>query len=137
MLGCKMVTTETMGSKQAIIFRELIPEIPSTTYATFSLYKYPAKFIPLVVAYALTAYGRPGMSVIDPFAGYGTVGTVARLCGNGYELWDLNPLLQYLHSVAIMPPIEIDTDALVRNIKYPENLFDIAFTSPLYASEVD
>jgi len=116
MLGCKMVTTETMGSKQAVIFRELMPEIPSTTYATFGLYKYPAKFIPQVIAYALTAYSQPGMSVIDPFAGYGTVGTVARLYGNGYELWDLNPLLQYLHSVAIMPPIKTDTDTLVRNM---------------------
>jgi hypothetical protein len=105
-----------MGSKQSVIFRELMPDIPSTTYATFGLYKYPAKFIPQVIAYALSAYGRPGMSVIDPFAGYGTVGTVARLCGNDYELWDLNPLLKYLHSVAIMHPIEIDTDALVRNM---------------------
>ena len=116
MLGCKRVTTETMGSKQAVIFRELMPEIPSTTYATFGLYKYPAKFIPQVIAYALTTYGRPGMSVIDPFAGYGTVGTVARLYGNDYELWDLNPLLKYLHSASIMHPIEIDSDALVRDM---------------------
>ena len=111
-----------------------MPKIPSTTYATFGLYKYPAKFIPQVIAYALTSYGRPGMSVIDPFAGYGTVGTVARLCGNDYELWGLNPLLKYLHSVAIMHPIEIDSNALVRNIRYTEDLFDIAVTSPIYAS---
>lgn len=112
----KMVTAEKVGDKQAVIFRDLMPEIPSTTYATFGLYRYPAKFIPQVIAYALTAYGRPGMSVIDPFAGYGTVGTVARLCGNDYELWDLNPLLKYLHSVAIMHPVEVDAEALVQNI---------------------
>ena len=111
-----MVTAEMAGSEQSVIFRELTPEIPSTTYATFGLYKYPAKFIPQVIAYALTSYGRPGMSVIDPFAGYGTVGTVARLCGNSYELWDINPLLKYLHSVAIMHPIEVDSDALVLNM---------------------
>jgi hypothetical protein len=93
-----------------------MPEIPSTTYATFGLYKYPAKFIPQVIAYALTTYGRPGMSVIDPFAGYGTVGTIARLCGNDYELWDLNPLLKYLHSIAIMKPIDIDSEALVERM---------------------
>src|SRR4030067_654155 len=116
MLGYKTITPETMGSKQAVIFRELMPEIPSTTYATFGLYKYPAKFIPQVIAYALTAYGHPGMSVIDPFAGYGTVGTVAKLCGNDYELWDLNPLLKHLHSVAVMRPIEIDADALIRKM---------------------
>ncbi len=116
MESCKVVTTETAGGNQSVIFRELMPEIPSTTYATFGLYKYPAKFIPQVIAYALTAYGHPGMSVIDPFAGYGTVGTVARLCGNDYELWDLNPLLKYLHSVAIMHPIEVDSEALIRNM---------------------
>ena len=126
MLDSKMVSTETMGSKQNVIFRELMPEIPSTTYATFGLYKYPAKFIPQVIAYALTAYGRRGMSVIDPFAGYGTVGTVARLCGNSYELWDLNPLLKYLHSVAIMPAMKTDINNLVRDIKYLENHFDLS-----------
>jgi len=116
MLDSKVVAAEAVGGEQAVIFRELMPDIPSTTYATFGLYKYPAKFIPQVIAYALTVHSRPGMSVIDPFAGYGTVGTVARLCGNDYELWDLNPLLKYLHSVAIMHPIKINTDALVRQM---------------------
>ncbi|MDZ4230932.1 MAG: hypothetical protein U1B77_03845, partial [Dehalococcoidales bacterium] len=72
MLVSKM-GTETGRRERPVIFRELTPEIPSTTYATFGLYKYPAKFIPQVITYALTTYGRPGMSVIDPFAGYGTV----------------------------------------------------------------
>ncbi len=114
----------TNGGNQAVIFRDLMPNIPSTTYATFGLYKYPAKFIPQVIAYALTTYGHPGMSVIDPFAGYGTVGTVARLCGNDYELWDLNPLLQHLHSVAIMPPIDTDSEALVRNMMMHSEAFN-------------
>lgn len=115
-MECCKVTTDVAGAEQPVVFRNLIPEIPSTTYATFGLYKYPAKFIPQVIAYALAAYGRAGMSVIDPFAGYGTVGTVARLCGNNYELWDLNPLLEYLHSIAIMHPIDVDSDVLVRNL---------------------
>src|SRR3989304_1038487 len=103
------VERQPLAGEHAVIFRDLMPEIPSTTYATFGLYKYPAKFIPQVIAYALSVFGQPGMSVIDPFAGYGTVGTIARLCGNDYELWDLNPLLKYLHAVAIMHPIEIDS----------------------------
>jgi hypothetical protein len=53
---------------QAVIFRELMPEIPSTTYATFGLYKYPAKFIPQVIAYALKTFANPDMSVFDPYA---------------------------------------------------------------------
>lgn len=116
LLDCKTVNNPSIGRNQAVVFRNLMPEIPSTTYATFGLYKYPAKFIPQVIAYALTTYGRPGMSVIDPFAGYGTVGTIARLCGNDYELWDLNPLLKYLHSIAIMKPIDIDSEALVERM---------------------
>src|SRR4030043_391022 len=120
LLCCRVVTTNVEGSKEAVIFRDLMPEIPSTTYATFGLYKYPAKFIPQVIAYALTTYGRPGMSVIDPFAGYGTVGTIARLSGNDYELWDLNPLLKYLHSVAIMHPTKIDSNALCGTSSIPK-----------------
>ena len=69
-----------------VSFRNLVKSIPSTTYATFALYRYPAKFIPQVVAYVLKRYARPGMTVFDPFAGYGTVGIVARLYGCNYEL---------------------------------------------------
>ncbi len=39
MESSKVVTTKTAGGNQAVIFRELMPEIPSTTYATFGLYK--------------------------------------------------------------------------------------------------
>lgn len=130
LLDCKAVNGQSAGVNQPVIFRDLMPEIPSTTYATFGLYKYPAKFIPQVIAYALTTYGRSGMSIIDPFAGYGTVGTIARLCGNDYDLWDLNPLLYHLHSVAIMVPIDIDSDTLVANIKYPQDHLYLDSISP-------
>jgi hypothetical protein len=124
LLDCKAVNGQSAGANQHVVFRDLMPEIPSTTYATFGLYKYPAKFIPQVIAYALITYGRPGMSVIDPFAGYGTVGTVARLCGNDYDLWDLNPLLYHLHSVAIMKPVDIDSNALIQRMM----AYDTKFT---------
>ena len=101
----------------AVVFRDLVPEIPSTTYATFGLYKYPAKFIPQVIAYALKTYASPGMSVLDPFAGYGTVGAVARIYGHDYELWDLNPLLERLHAVAVAPPTVVDAAALVDELR--------------------
>lgn len=39
--------------QKSVTFRNLAPDIPSTTHATFGLYKYPAKFIPQVIAYAL------------------------------------------------------------------------------------
>ena len=109
--------TESEAKERAVVFRNLVPEIPSTTYATFGLYKYPAKFIPQVIAYALKAYAQPGMSVFDPFAGYGTVGTVARIYENDYELWDLNPLLGHLHPIAIMPAPEIESAGLVQEMR--------------------
>ncbi|MBN1643971.1 MAG: hypothetical protein JW856_04055 [Dehalococcoidales bacterium] len=109
--------------ERPVVFRDLVPEIPSTTYATFGLYKYPAKFIPQVIAYALRTFAEPGMSVFDPFGGYGTVGVVARLYGNDYELWDLNPLLSHLHPIAVMNPIEIDLPELLRRLKGYDLLF--------------
>jgi len=96
-----------------VSFRELIPCIPSTTYGTFGLYRYPAKFIPQVVAYAIQQYGAQGMRVLDPFAGSGTTRLVARLFRLPYELWDLNPLLEVLHAIAIMRPTPIDIPALI------------------------
>ena len=73
--------------KVPILFRNTIPEIPSTTYGTFAIYKYPAKFIPQVIAYVLKNYAKPGMKIFDPFAGYGTTGIVSRIYGYEYELW--------------------------------------------------
>lgn len=108
--------TEERKEKE-VSFRRLIKGIPSTTYATFGLYRYPAKFIPQVIAYVLAEYARPGMTVFDPFAGYGTVGIVSKVYGYDYELWDLNPLLEVLHAVAIMEPRQIDVNGLLREVR--------------------
>lgn len=88
--------------KVEVSFRNSVPEIPSTTYGTFSIYKYPAKFIPQVIAYVLKNYAKPNMKVFDPFAGYGTVGVVSRIYGCNYELWDLNPILNIIHDTVVM-----------------------------------
>ncbi len=134
MLTRQIAETQYNGTEmeKAVIFRELVPEIPSTTYATFGLYKYPAKFIPQVIAYALRTYSQPGMSVFDPFAGYGTVGTVARLYGNNYELWDLNPLLKYLHSVSVMRPVRLDSLRLVRDMRTYKKHFEPDWSNLAY-----
>jgi len=95
------------GETKDVIFREMV-QLPSTTYATFGLYRYPAKFIPHVIAYILSQYTRPEMKVFDPFAGSGTVGIMSKLYGNDYELWDLNPIIETLHKIATMKPKEVD-----------------------------
>lgn len=117
-------TLKEETSSQEVLFRRLVDEFPSTTYATFGLYRYPAKFIPQVIAYVLKKYTCPGMSVFDPFAGYGTVGVVAKIYGNDYELWDLNPMLKNLHEVAIMDPVVMaDFDSLISKMESSEQSF--------------
>ncbi len=103
--------------RKQITFRDEITDIPSTTYGTFGLYGYPAKFIPQVIAYVLDEYADPGMTVFDPFAGYGTTGVVSGVYGHDYELWDLNPLLETLHKVATMKQPKQDVDNLLAEMK--------------------
>jgi len=92
------------STEQEILFRKAVSKIPSSGFGLFSVYKYPAKFIPQVPAYVMENYAKKGMKVFDPFAGFGTVGFVARIYGLDYELWDLNPLLELLHHLCEIEP---------------------------------
>lgn len=123
---------QSSQKKIPIIFRKRIPEIPLTTYGTFSIYKYPAKFIPQVIAYILKKYAKPGMEIFDPFAGYGTVGVVARIYGYNYELWELNPIINIIHDTAIMKPLEIDLSKLMQDIKSSKKEFVPKWTNLKY-----
>ena len=67
--------------KVKVSFRRLFP-FPSTTYGLFGLYKYPAKFIPHVPLYALKEYASEEDTILDPFAGQGSVGFACWLTGN-------------------------------------------------------
>ncbi len=109
--------------KIPILFRNTVPEIPSTTYATFAIYKYPAKFIPQVIAYVLKKYAKPGMKIFDPFAGYGTVGVVSRVYGFEYELWDLNPIIDVIHKTAIMKSSTVNLMDLMKEIRNSKEEF--------------
>jgi len=115
--------TEKKNNKVNILFRNTVPEIPSTTYGTFAIYRYPAKFIPQVVAFILKRYAKPGMKIFDPFAGYGTVGIVSRIYGYDYELWDLNPMIDVIHKTAIMKPPRVNIVDLIKGLKNSEEEF--------------
>jgi hypothetical protein len=112
-----------LSNKVPILFRNTIPEIPSTTYGTFAIYKYPAKFIPQVIAYVLKRYAKPGMKIFDPFAGYGTVGIVSKVYGYDYELWDLNPIISIIHDTAVMKNPKVNLQELMKEIKNSKEEF--------------
>lgn len=114
---------DSFSNRVPILFRNMIPEIPSTTYGTFGIYKYPAKFIPQVIAYVLKKYASPGMRIFDPFAGYGTVGIVSKVYGYDYELWDLNPIINVIHDTAIMEIPEVDVSKLIEELKHSQEEF--------------
>ena len=104
---------------QEVLFRKT-STIPSPNFGVFSLYKYPAKFIPQVPAFVLENYAKKGMSVFDPFAGSAAVGYVARLYGLDYELWDLNPLLEHLHFLCETPPKPLDKGLTTKLKAHPQ-----------------
>ncbi len=119
----ELFTANESLNRVPILFRNTIPEIPSTTYGTFAIYKYPAKFIPQVIAYVLKEYARPGMKIFDPFAGYGSVGIVSRIYGYDYELWDLNPIINVIHDTATMKPPKVNIMELMKNLKNSQKEF--------------
>ncbi len=91
-------------NEMSISFRDAY-DFPRTNYGLFGLYKYPAKFIPYVVLYIISKYSKEGDIIFDPFAGQGTVGYASWLFGRDYILWDLNPLLDFLHKFVDVSPI--------------------------------
>lgn len=79
-----------------VSFRDLVPEIPSTTYASHGMYYHPARFIPQVVRWSIAKYSKQGDWVIDPFAGSGTVCVESLMTYRNSVSLDLNPMLEYL-----------------------------------------
>ena len=87
---------DSLDAKFKVSFRRLVKSVPSTTYASHGMYYYPAKFIPQVVRWAIEKYTSPGASIIDPFAGSGTVCVEALITGRNATCIDLSPMLEYL-----------------------------------------
>jgi DNA modification methylase len=92
-----------------VSFRDIIPEIRTTTYLTHSIYYYPAKFIPQVVRFCIKEFTKPGDWIIDPFAGSGTVGLEAFLTGRNVILLELNYILKHIVPIKIYTEKEIPT----------------------------
>ena len=92
--------TYTLGGNNLmpveVSFRDIVPEITDTSYLTHAIYYYPAKFIPQVVRFCINEFSEKGDTVIDPFAGSGTVGLEALITGRNAILLDLNYLLEVI-----------------------------------------
>jgi len=97
-----------------VSFRDIVPEITDTSYLTHSIYYYPAKFIPQVVRFCINEFTAKNDTIIDPFAGSGTVGLEAFITERNAILLDLN----YLIEVIIPLKIYQGTDLLSKNILY-------------------
>ena len=89
-----------------VSFRELVSEIPSTSYATHSIHYYPASFIPHVIRYCLDKFTKSDDWVIDPFAGSGAVGVECFITKRNATLIDINPMTNWLIKAKLLIPSE-------------------------------
>ena len=118
--------TYTLGNNELkpieVSFRDIIPEISDTSYLTHSIYYYPAKFIPQVVRFCINEFTKKGDTVIDPFAGSGTVGLEAFITERNAVLLDLNYLLEVIIPIKIYRKKDkISKNELFKNIEKIKN----------------
>lgn len=88
-----------MGSVMPVAFsarKEVASEIPSRTYLTHGIDRYPAKMIPHLARYAISKISNEGDIVLDPFCGCGTVQVECRVLGRASVGFDVNPVAVFL-----------------------------------------
>lgn len=90
-------------------------ETPNGRHAfTHPLFRFPAKFHPPVVRWALGNYGRQGSVVFDPFAGSGTLSVEALARGISSVGIDIDPVSSFVAGVKTTP---IDPTALRSSLR--------------------
>lgn len=72
--------------------RELKSEIPSTSYLSHGIDRYPAKTIPQISRYLIKKYSKPHDIILDPFCGSGSVLVESKLLKRNAIGCDINPL---------------------------------------------
>ncbi len=93
---------------------------------THQLFRFPAKFHPPVVQWALGTFGRRGSSVLDPFTGSGTVQVEALVRGIHSLGIDVDPLACLIAQSKITP---IDPGILQINLHWIGELLEPFFHS--------
>jgi len=71
--------TETLPTRHAALYRE--PARSTRGGPLFNAFPYPTKISPEAIALFIAAHTSPGATVLDCFAGSGTTGLAAILCG--------------------------------------------------------
>ena len=74
-----------------------------TAYITHGYHRYPAKFIPQIVARLATSYTQEGDLVVDPFGGCGTTLVEAKVMGRPALGADINPVAVLMTRVKKTP----------------------------------
>lgn len=74
-----------------------------TNYITHGYHRYPAKFIPQLVARLITELSQPGDLVVDPFMGSGTALVEAKVLGRPSVGVDINPVAHLIAKAKVTP----------------------------------
>jgi tRNA G10 N-methylase Trm11 len=82
------------------------------SYATHALHPFAAKFPPQLARWMVEEFSRPGETVLDPFAGSGTMLVEARLLGRNALAADIDPLARLIARVKSTPvdPARIEAE---------------------------
>jgi hypothetical protein len=96
---------ERANRAQNVSFRQLVPWIKVGERATHYIHPYPAKLLPQIAHFFLSAQSlsKLGDVVLDPFGGTGTVALEAILAGRHAYYADANPLAQLIARVKTTP----------------------------------
>ncbi|MHB1115541.1 DNA methyltransferase [Sideroxydans sp.] len=92
---------ERTGRAQNVSFRDLVPWVKMGERATHYIHSYPAKLLPQIAHFFLSAQSlsKEGDIVLDPFGGSGTVALEAILAGRKAYYADANPLARLIAGV--------------------------------------
>jgi DNA modification methylase len=74
-----------------------------TAYITHGYHRYPAKFIPQIVARLVEKYTNEGDLIVDPFGGCGTTLVEAKVMGRPSIGVDINPVAVLITKAKITP----------------------------------
>lgn len=93
---------------------------------THGFYRYPARFSPEFVRYAIASFSRPGDTILDPFMGGGTTVVEALTLGRKVVGIDLNPLAVFVARVKSTPLSRSELESVRRKVmqvqEYPPRL---------------